>query len=143
MKRGFTLAELLITIAIVIILDAILLGVLGGGCTQSVGDRDGYITKKSAKGVIWTTYEATMMVGAPNSGQTWDFTVPSRDLWKELNNITAEDFVRIHYKEKMWGWWWNGDTSVYANSVVVLRSAASLPEAPNATCSMSTSAQRA
>ena len=127
-NRGVTLVELLVILAIVGILGAIVFGAAGGGCTTSEGFRDGFVQKVSHKGICWTTNEGEMAqecVRGSGAGvsNVWAFSCPDNDVFKQIEALNAKDFVRLHYKEKMWQWWWVGDTHYRIVKVEILQKA--------------------
>ena len=90
-KRGVTLIEVLVIIAIVLILGSLVFGARGGcliGCNPdySDGERVGIVTKLSYKGWNYKTWEGEMNLGgmrAASDGKietnVWMFTIPEED----------------------------------------------------------------
>lgn len=116
MKRGVTLVEILIVIAIAGILLSLLFGAKGGcmvGCNPdySEGERVGVVTKLSHKGWQYKTWEGQMNLGGMARGtdgkyepNVWAFTIPDDrdDLIKIVQEAQrSQKPVIITYKEWM------------------------------------------
>jgi len=125
-KRGW----LYIDIAFLVCL--LLIGGCCGGCISdkgfhySEGHRDGYIQKFSKKGLFFKTWEGEMAlpgfrnVGAGDNqtvSNVFAFTVDDEKLIEEINNLTANDFVRIYYDQRVLGSPLHGETGYFVTKV--------------------------
>lgn len=88
---------------------------LSGGFNFSNGYRDGYVQKFSEKGWVWKTHEGEMAMAGFRGNKNgvssiWSFSVLDDDVRKQLEDVTEEDHVRLHYKQ-YWGVLpWYGDS---------------------------------
>lgn len=140
MKKGITLIELMIYVAIVSLILAVALG-SSGGCSVSDGTRKGTLTKFSSKGRIWTTYEGELVMGGFKSdgegkiqANVWEFSVhtdnPDKDaIVATLNEAIEHDYpVAIKYHQSMFVGPWNGSTAYDVRSVIAVTNSASKKE---------------
>jgi hypothetical protein len=68
----------------------------------SVGEREGYLTKLSHKGVIWKTWEAEMQIGTGNmSALQTPFQFSVEDKLAIETKLLLGQRVRVHYTEFM------------------------------------------
>lgn len=99
MKKGITLIELMIYVAIVSLILAVALG-SSGGCSVSDGTRKGTLTKFSSKGRIWTTYEGELVMGGFKSdgegkmqANVWEFSVHTDNPDKDAIVATLNEAI--------------------------------------------------
>jgi prepilin-type N-terminal cleavage/methylation domain-containing protein len=123
MKRhGFTLVELMIVVAIISLVAVICFG--GGGCSRSVGQRRGTISKFSEKGIVWKSHEGQLVCcGLVSTGEggsaanVWNFSVyndngAKPELIARLNAAMESDRpVLIKYRQYFFHGPWNASTS--------------------------------
>lgn len=67
----------------------------------SEGERIGYLTKISTKGLIWKTNEAQLQIGTGEISalqEPWDFSIPNSSLVDKAKNLQGSK-VRIKYVE--------------------------------------------
>ena len=126
-NKGFTLVELIIVIAIVMIITGITITGLflgsGGLGSYSDGDCVGIITQFSHKGILWTTWEGEMVMGGIRAGgnvaNVWEFSVTDQTIVAKLQEtIASGKTVKLHYKQILVARPWNGSTTYYVDSVV-------------------------
>jgi len=119
-KKGFTLIELMIFVAIIGIVVAIGGGVIKSSLSVSNGTRTGVVVKLSTKGMWVKTNEGQLMIGGVQSGQTWDFTVPKgADAVMELLDSAqkSQKVVTLTYRQVAFSMPWKGDTSYFITKV--------------------------
>lgn len=129
--------EILYSVATLVVIGGICLGVLGccgswmiGGIPYSDGHRDGFIQKFSRKGLVWTTTEgelATPGFRTAGSGDskritnTWDFSVNDQESMEQLEEIHADEMVRLYYKQYLLSPPWRGETGYFVIKVEQLK----------------------
>jgi hypothetical protein len=37
-------------------------------------------------------------------GNVWSFSVADKKVWDKINEVTAEQLIRVYYKESRWQW---------------------------------------
>ena len=132
MKRGFTLVEVMIVIAIVGLLLAIVFG-SSGGCSISDGVRKGTVSKFSHKGIVWKTYEGELVMGGliPGSeggaqANVWRFSIrndnPNREALAEAVQKAAEasGAVAIKYHQSFIAMPWQAGTTYDVQTVTAV-----------------------
>lgn len=101
-----------------------------GGIPYSDGHRDGFVQKLSRKGLVWTTTEGELaMPGLRTTGSsddrgianTWDFSVNDQDSAEQLEEIHANEMVRLYYKQYLLSPPWRGDTGYFVIKVERLK----------------------
>ena len=99
---------------------------LVAGCDYSTGYRDGKLQKVSVKGWIWKTTEcelATSGLRAVRSGNSsttsnvWEFTVSDPAVKAEIEKLSGDETVRVHYTQHFMVLPWEGSTSYFATKV--------------------------
>jgi len=102
-----------------------------GGISYSDGHRDGFIQKLSRKGIIFTTTEGELaMPGLRTVGSgdnqkianTWEFSVNNPEIVKQLEEVHANEMVRLHYKQYLLSPPWKGDTGYFIIRIERLKS---------------------
>lgn len=119
-KKGFTLIELMIVVAIIGIVVAIGGGVIKSAMSVSNGTRTGVVVKLSTKGMWVKTNEGELMLGGVQSGQTWDFTVPKgAEAIMELLEYAqkSQKVVTLTYRQVAFQPPWKGDTAYLITKV--------------------------
>jgi len=108
----------------------LLVAAVGGGIylfvcnlTYSKGQRSGYLTKISRKGVLFKTYEGQLNLGgistndeAGLTGNLWSFSVWNDKVYEELQKYDGER-VTLHYRQKFKGMPWQGKTDYFVYEV--------------------------
>lgn len=79
-------------------------GFVGCDSTYSNGFRDGYVQKFSSKGIVFKSWEGELALpGMSRSGDklsgVWEFSVDDPVLIQELENISPDELVRVHYRQ--------------------------------------------
>ncbi|MEN6550063.1 MAG: hypothetical protein ABFE07_28810 [Armatimonadia bacterium] len=90
--------------------------------SYSHGVREGFVTKLSDKGAIWTTHEGQLQIGTKEvttMQETWGFSCPDDKVWEQIQGAMGRR-VRLHYKEWMIMPYALGETSYEVRSVEVL-----------------------
>jgi hypothetical protein len=92
----------------------------------SSGERAGTVAKLSQRGIIFKTYEGQLNTaglsgdtGSPSS-LVWDFSVGAGDkeVIKNLEEaLRSGKRVNLHYKEKFFRFFWQGDSKYYVYQV--------------------------
>ncbi|MBI4991735.1 MAG: prepilin-type N-terminal cleavage/methylation domain-containing protein [Candidatus Harrisonbacteria bacterium] len=108
-SRGFTLIELMIILFIVGILGSLVLSkvnLIGVMPNYSTGERVGYVTKLSVKGVVFKTHEAQLQVGQGEQVATqapFDFSVDKKSeaVLKKLS-LAMERGNKVRLKYRQW-----------------------------------------
>jgi len=98
------------------------------GAVYSDGYRDGTLIKFSRKGYIFKTYEGELNQGgiansAPGTAlanQIWHFSVKDKAVAEKLNLLGGK-IVRLHYKEYLKNFFWEGDTKYLVDGVEEVR----------------------
>lgn len=70
--------------------------------SYSEGQREGYVTKLSHKGVVFKTWEGELQVGTGNLAALqapWSFSVPDK---KVLSRVVSHDGRKVVVKYKQW-----------------------------------------
>lgn len=95
--------------------------------TYSEGSRAGMLMKFSKKGYIFKTYEGDLNLGGinPLPGNTianniWKFSVKDDSIGELLKSKEGQ-MLRLHYKEKVKNFPWQGDTKFFVDGVDVLK----------------------
>jgi len=86
------------------------------------GQREGYMTKISYKGVIWKTWEAQIQVGTGDMAalqEPFSFSTDSQELADKIKNSLGKK-VSIHYKQWYIQPYRHGDTSYQLDTVELL-----------------------
>ena len=117
-KKGYTLIELLITVAIFGILASLL---LGKGCSVGDGERVGVVTKLSYTGLYFKTWEGQMIIGGQGTVtmDLWDFSIPDKEVVKEIQAaLNSQKKVKLVYHQVAPIRPWVGKTSYYIKKVL-------------------------
>lgn len=80
--------------------------------TVSEGTRSGTLYKISKKGKIFKTYEGELLLAGSvlmNKQSTFEFSAADSKVYSNLQNFEGKN-VRLHYKEKVNAFPWQGDT---------------------------------
>lgn len=95
--------------------------------TYSEGSRAGMLVKFSEKGYIFKTYEGDLNLGGinPLPGNTianniWKFSVKDDSIGELLKSKEGQ-MLRLHYKEKVKNFPWQGDTKFFVDGVDVIK----------------------
>lgn len=100
-----------------------IVGVTGGLLPgYSTGEREGYITKISHRGVIWKTWEGQIQVGTGNMAalqEPWGFSVVEEEILSEIQENLGNR-VRVTYKEWLMQPFNRGSSGYEITSVGVL-----------------------
>lgn len=95
--------------------------------TYSEGSRAGMLVKFSEKGYIFKTYEGDLNLGGinPLPGNTianniWKFSVKDDSIGDLLKSKEGQ-MLRLHYKEKVKNFPWQGDTKFFVDGVDVIK----------------------
>ncbi len=100
-KTGYTLVELLVTIAIIAIL-LVAIGAAFKGCSTSEGSRAGIVTKLSNKGLAIKSWEGELMLGNGSASSTWAFSISNDDIAKQVQEaLKSGKRVELRYKQSL------------------------------------------
>jgi prepilin-type N-terminal cleavage/methylation domain-containing protein len=120
-KKGFTLIELIIVIAILTILFAI----ASRGCSRGTGDNIGRITGFDENTFVFNTTEAQMILGGHGTvtSNIWEFSVLDKGILNQLTSAKkTQNLVQVHYKKVLFPQPWLGYRTLYiAIGVVFLK----------------------
>jgi hypothetical protein len=95
----------------------------------STGNRTGRLMKFSHRGFMVKTYEGQLDVAGISQGKsgmvssTWDFSVDTsnKEVIEAIDKaMTANSFVKLHYEEKFFKFWWRGDTKYFVTKVEIV-----------------------
>ncbi len=110
---------------------ALLLGLAGYffyyNYNYSDGVRTGYLMKISKKGMLFKTFEGQLNMGGVGDGEMntiiqnniWEFSVANEATYKELQEMEGKQ-IKVHYKEKVGSFFWQGDTNYFVDDVDVV-----------------------
>jgi hypothetical protein len=120
-QQNFKTKEKMLKKAAVVL--AVLLSCSVVGCyTKSEGNRTGTIVKISTKGIIFDSYEGSMILGGSgssgNSVNTWDFTVEDEKLRSKIEEAQiAQSVITVKYHEELFAAPWRSDTRYFIDSI--------------------------
>jgi hypothetical protein len=80
--------------------------------TVSEGTRTGVLYKISKKGKVFKTFEGQLQLAGSaimNQESTFEFSVANADVYGQIQNLEGKN-VRVHYKELIDAFPWQGDT---------------------------------
>ncbi len=113
----------------IVLAGAIGVGVLGAGglavsdCNYSNGDRVGYVTKFSKRGVIFKTEEGDLALALGNNQSgigvnTWSFSVKDDNIAHQVEEAMENGRrVKLTYEQKLTQVFWRGDTDYFVTKV--------------------------
>jgi hypothetical protein len=122
---AFDFQRVLKRIVIALIISAVLFAIVGTyiltGCF-SEGDRAGNVIKFSKKGYIFKTWEGELVQrNFSTQADTWVFSVTDDAMATQLNDAMAKgERVSLHYCQKYYTFFWQGDTEYFIDKVVVV-----------------------
>jgi len=144
-RKGITLIEVLVGVAILLIIAVIIWAVLSGGAgvlfhgnVYSTGYRDGFIRKLADKGNVIKAWEVEVgfhgwgngphagKAGQPESGGTWCANIMEEEVYNQAKMIRGDQLVRIFYREVRFKW--EGATDYRVDRIVPLPPAGEIGE---------------
>lgn len=119
--------KIILLIIAVLILSAVAATFLLSSYTYSEGYRAGLLVKFSHKGYIFKTYEGEINIGgitnaSPtlNANTIWPFSVSEKFAADRLMGMEGK-YVRLHYKQRLKTFFWQGDTDYFVDEVEVVK----------------------
>lgn len=95
--------------------------------TYSEGHRAGLLVKFSKKGYVFKTYEGELNLGGINTDKQqmmvnniWTFSVNDPAAADSLMKCEGR-YVRLHYRERLKSFFWQGETNYFVDDVSVIR----------------------
>ena len=95
--------------------------------TYSRGERAGLLVKFSEKGFIFKTYEGELNLGGVNTdpkaglmNNMWDFSSVDKNASNQLMQLEGK-YVRVHYRQVLKNFPWQGETPYFVDSVIVVK----------------------
>ncbi len=115
----FTLGIIFLPLALFVLAFPVLGFTTGLGQNYSEGQRQGYITKLSHKGLVLKTWEAQMQIGTGSMAalqEPFSFSIPSGHDAQPVGELIGEK-VMIHYKQWIIQPYRNGETQYQMISI--------------------------
>jgi hypothetical protein len=113
-----------------ILIRTLIIAILIGGAViaflllghYSEGERVGTLVKFSHKGNVFKTWEGQLNTGVTGADATmptssaWEFSVVDDAIVKQMQEMEGRK-IKVHYVEKYYVFFWQGDTKYFAQSV--------------------------
>ena len=109
-----------IVFCIALVIFAVVMAV-GPSVNVSDGQRDGVVQKFSSRGVVFKTWEGELAQqggkfrvrdGNGSGGNVMRFSVNDTEtgVIEAIKNLGADEVVRLHYRQQLASWPWQGET---------------------------------